>query len=777
MTGVQTCALPILCLHQIPPRSTFYWIAFIGLICLFLLALFTISPLQWLFPAKYEHLAQPLWLREEDLGGNRGVWHLRNVVTQYAQEAKDPAEKSLLACLRKELPQLMPTTSRDPGVETDPQKESPPSNEPPEVVRFSASDLVKSKGLVKFVGGARFQALLNTLSDLSQVRLTLPDLKGQDSLPDLVDMLNTWLRQLNDPRFWEIEGKRGSRQLEEGNNPDETGKVMRLKEDVWAQLRPFVGNREQSLAAESLHDHHNTPMTDINRYIFLRQLFQEMFDPFLKPWSLDFLTSTRTLEIADALNAELRGGDGSDRTVTKSADFDKLVANRNAFNCLLDRIADRLPVNSPAREILRSSRQVRDAGNDIKTLRLYRLWLARVILGLGFALLIIITIFAIRKSTDVNGAFLSGTSPIPTLFGLLIAIGFSVIFWVASLSQTKRAMLEIVRKYRLTGRDGGDSKVASPNSQQASKDSDDQGRSRSDSNIGFWATMARRWKDYRLPAVPEHQSPVNAELLWRDYRSKIGIAPRAARIAILVVFYMTAVFIFFWLSGHGQGDTIPLRSPCQTWNNTVSVVAVLGFVLLAFNVLDTALICAWFIRCLTQGPTNYPIYTIKAIRDRYGPIDRQVVANYIDVKLIHQITSGIGTTLYFPAIVLSILLVSYNPLTYTWPWPPSWFAIIAGHFAIAGAGVLALQHAAKASRDKCVEELEFHLNHQRVAQAQSQAAMKDALLDRAQELVAEVRGLREGAFAGVANNPVLGATLLPIGSVLVLELLKQALTR
>jgi len=46
-----------------------------------------------------------------------------------------------------------------------------------------------------------------------------------------------------------------------------------------------------------------------------------------------------------------------------------------------------------------------------------------------------------------------------------------------------------------------------------------------------------------------------------------------------------------------------------------------------------------------------------------------------------------------------------------------------------------------------------------------------------EELVAEVRGLREGAFAGVANNPVLGATLLPIGSILVLELLKQALTR
>jgi hypothetical protein len=199
------------------------------------------------------------------------------------------------------------------------------------------------------------------------------------------------------------------------------------------------------------------------------------------------------------------------------------------------------------------------------------------------------------------------------------------------------------------------------------------------------------------------------------------------------------------------------------------------FLFLTFWTIDAACLCRWFIKELTQASTKYPEATLKYFGDVRAHTDPEALAEYIDVRIIAEITERVGVLLFFPAIILFLLLVAHNTLTFVWPWRPAWVAVTSCHFIVAILSMLILQDVAKRARDASVRCLEAKLQQIRAANAATERELSALSMDDGERLLEEIKSLRAGAFAGLAGNPILGALLVPSGGTVILELVRYFL--
>jgi hypothetical protein len=111
--------------------------------------------------------------------------------------------------------------------------------------------------------------------------------------------------------------------------------------------------------------------------------------------------------------------------------------------------------------------------------------------------------------------------------------------------------------------------------------------------------------------------------------------------------------------------------------------------------------------------------------------------------------------IYYPFVVLLVLVVAQNPLFDNWHWnsPLALMALFNAGVAV-GCAVL-LQRAAKGARSRALIVLD-ELLRDRVGPAE------DSVQEKLSRIRAEIEGTTTGAFAGFSQNPVVGAVLLPL---------------
>ena len=204
-------------------------------------------------------------------------------------------------------------------------------------------------------------------------------------------------------------------------------------------------------------------------------------------------------------------------------------------------------------------------------------------------------------------------------------------------------------------------------------------------------------------------------------------------------------------------------------------LAVMSFLVLTFWTVDAAYLCRWLIQRLTEGPTRYPEATLNHFSDQRGRVEHNALAEYIDVKIIAEITERVGSMLYFPAIILFLILLAHNNFTFMWPWRVSWGIVVLCHFAVAVLSVVVLQSAAKRARDASVASLETKLQQARAAHVVTERERSSLGIDEAEKMLDEMRSLRSGAFVGLAGNPVVGALLVPSGGTVLVQLIQRFL--
>jgi hypothetical protein len=286
--------------------------------------------------------------------------------------------------------------------------------------------------------------------------------------------------------------------------------------------------------------------------------------------------------------------------------------------------------------------------------------------------------------------------------------------------------------------------------------------------------------DYKLPFTRKRkygrqyvlppQNPgdaVDASELWERFQHLSQISPRLQRTILPFVLYGIFGFLLFKMGGFpntpARGDAAFLI------DHVVLLLTIIVFLFLTFWVMDSVRLCSWLIEQISEPHTTYP----KACLDRFGRqwgLEEQtsLLAEWIDLKLIAEVTSHAGRSVYYPFVVLLLLLISRNRFWDNWTWPPDLIVIFTLNGLLIAGSVIMLQRAARKAQQIGISRLK-----EKAEQAARKSAknLAEHQASKAQKLLDEVQHLNTGAFAPFWENPLVGAILIPSGGTAFLEVL------
>jgi hypothetical protein len=150
-----------------------------------------------------------------------------------------------------------------------------------------------------------------------------------------------------------------------------------------------------------------------------------------------------------------------------------------------------------------------------------------------------------------------------------------------------------------------------------------------------------------------------------------------------------------------------------------------------------------------------------------APAIKEAVGQWLLIRLIDNVTNVVARLIYYPFVVLLVLIVAQNRLFDDWHWnvPLALMALFNAGVAVV-CGVM-LQRAAKSAKGEALEALDGLLRERA-------GAGDDPLRDKFVQIRADIEGTSTGAFASLSQNPVVGAILLPLfggGGLAALEML------
>lgn len=276
----------------------------------------------------------------------------------------------------------------------------------------------------------------------------------------------------------------------------------------------------------------------------------------------------------------------------------------------------------------------------------------------------------------------------------------------------------------------------------------------------WWNAVANRW-----PRVQENR-PSDARQLWRRYRECGTPLARLLRFGPAVVLYGIFGFTMIALLGPPRA---PVRGAFTAQADRVALmVSVAGLIFLTFFVADATRLCQRFIDQLCRK-TAWPRSTLVRASSKLAlPADD--LDEYLDIELIARLTNVVGRVIYYPFIVMTLLILSRNSYFDDWDWPLSLLIIFSLNalYAIA-AGVVMRRAAERARREDLRPLREKLISYQDSAPNRHRA-------ERIERIIKSIEANRTGAFGSFSHNPVLGAFLLPssgIGAWALLEVLAK----
>ena len=319
------------------------------------------------------------------------------------------------------------------------------------------------------------------------------------------------------------------------------------------------------------------------------------------------------------------------------------------------------------------------------------------------------------------------------------------------------------------------------------------------------------WKEVAASVKIDRWQPKNGRIvaidLWKQYVRTGRWGGRALRILPLALCYIGAGVCLIFLLGD---PPVPGRGESSfKWDFTFLTLGVLFSVYLTFYVADATMMNCRLIKSLVLETTEWPTKAYDRLRRRWiipkdapaaqtgdaltsaadsisdqdakasesnaaagseaattkgetklsdPPPTRRILDEYLDIDLIAMRTDVVGGLIYYPFVVITLLIVSRISLFDNWTWPPGLLAVIAGNGGYAAWSAAKLRTAAEEARQTALGKLNDIL----IARtAEGHGSEPEA--QTARETIAIIQAERRGAFASISRHPLLGALLLPSG--------------
>ena len=266
-----------------------------------------------------------------------------------------------------------------------------------------------------------------------------------------------------------------------------------------------------------------------------------------------------------------------------------------------------------------------------------------------------------------------------------------------------------------------------------------------------------RWRDLGIGfehwqmKEPARTSRFSAEEAWHAYLCRNKFWPRFIRIGILFALY--SIFALTILRLFPQPLSPARGEIAFSIDKFVFYLAGVGLLLLSFYVVDAIQLNSNFIRMFAREVTKWS----RAVIDwsqRSPPLTEKELSAYEEIFFVAQRTQAVAPLIWYPLLVLTLLVVARASLFDNWTWPASLVLIFAITAAWALGSAILLRRAAEQLRETALNDLRrFRLMGHEV----------DAKRQTFDELIAEIRDLKTGAFAPLTDQPFIRAVLFPGG--------------
>jgi hypothetical protein len=290
-----------------------------------------------------------------------------------------------------------------------------------------------------------------------------------------------------------------------------------------------------------------------------------------------------------------------------------------------------------------------------------------------------------------------------------------------------------------------------------------------------------------LPAFRRSALPNEVSKIWQRHvvQSRPGARVVRAVTCVAVTLFLT-VGITLALGeaplALGEARFVPVRGLLSTTvHSALHVMVFLTFYMVVFFVLDAALLCTSFIHLLREQHRMWPALTLRSFEDKLGFRHDALLDHWIDLEFLAERTQAINRLIYYPFILLSLMLLSRSSAFDDWTMPLSGKVLAVLGALIALCGPVALRTAVERSRTAALRDLDMALIQASSLKPQPAATATDGFgppcLHQLELLRERIIRLNDGAFAPYSQQPLLKALVLPfitVGGTSLLELLRMA---
>ena len=282
------------------------------------------------------------------------------------------------------------------------------------------------------------------------------------------------------------------------------------------------------------------------------------------------------------------------------------------------------------------------------------------------------------------------------------------------------------------------------------------------------------WRRVMAPVTVRHwkcnkDNTIDAAQLWTYYCDSGTQRARWLRIGPLIVCYLGAATCLLFLLG---APSVPARGDwARSWDLVFLSLAILGSVSVTFYVADVMLLCRRFIHYLMKDVTTWPADAVTNLRGRWSRSEGATVAaegevppndllrEYLDIDFIARGTDFVGRLIYYPFILISLLIISRSGVFDHWTWPVALLIIVAFNAGYAAFSVIYLRRTAERARQRSLKRLhDMLISYTAIGKGDG----KEAKTIR--EATMLIENENRGAFAAISQQPLAAALLLPSGS-------------
>jgi hypothetical protein len=217
---------------------------------------------------------------------------------------------------------------------------------------------------------------------------------------------------------------------------------------------------------------------------------------------------------------------------------------------------------------------------------------------------------------------------------------------------------------------------------------------------------------------------------------------------------------------------VPARGDwAQNWDRVFLLLAIFSSVTLTFYVADVMLLCRRFIHYLMKNVTTWPPAAVDKLRGRWSHTERAPVAaegevppnellrEYLDIDFIAHGTDFVGRLIYYPFIVISLLIISRSGVFDHWTWPVALLIIVCFNAGYAAFSVIYLRRTAENARQRSLKRLhDMLMAYTAIGQGEGKEA------NTIREATMLIQNEDRGAFAAISQQPLARALLLPSGT-------------